>query len=598
MQNPKTQGRRTMLNELRTFCAARRRALPLILTACLLISQGAAWGQTAPPAPGPFPIEEMRDSFYDAVRQRATEVSRGGTGAADALKYSSTREEQNIVFEDEIAINAPDEKLAILSDDGCDVEIWALEGPDARIYKPLARNGVGQSLPNLSESLHRVPFDFAKYRSVPSSTTPQLISRYKVRITYSNTSYKGTSDIDGVTLFLYKGYSDTTAPSVAITQPVGSRSYTYQNLTRISGTASDTGDSGLNRVRVLLYRQASSRAPAGYYAGGSNWNGNDQTYRAATLNSNGTWNQDLPSIAQGFVPGTYVARAIAVDNAENRSQPVGVVFTMLAPPDTTPPSVSITTPVSGRTYRGLSAAGGTVSDGASGSGIRSVAVLLHRNSSNGGYFNGSGFVNDTSENSGRYYRAATVQEGRWTFTLPTSQQGFTSGNYTVKVLAKDNAENINTAVAGFDLESSPAEVRLQWAAQWVNNPGQWVQHCNAENSDNTDCGNFVADVLQASGSDPNFPEQGTSIQYNYIVNSDAWIHGSMANAVPQPGDVLIITGPQRGTRYGHIAIYVGVVNGQYQTYEGSLGNHPPELISRSLEDLRGTFSTWARPEGG
>lgn len=227
-----------MLNELRMFCAARRRALPLILTACLVISQGAAWGQTAPPAPpapGPFPIEVMRDSFYDAVRQRATEVSRSGTGSGsttpDALKYSSAREERNVVFEDEIAINAPDEKLAILSDDGCDVEIWALEGPDARTYKPLARHGVGQSLPNLSQSLHQVRFEFDKYRSVPSSTpgeppTSELISRYKVRITYSNTSYKGTSDIDGVTLFLYKGYSDTSAPSVAITQPVGSQSYT------------------------------------------------------------------------------------------------------------------------------------------------------------------------------------------------------------------------------------------------------------------------------------------------------------------------------------------------------------------------------------
>lgn len=86
-------------------------------------------------------------------------------------------------------------KLAIFSDDGCDVWI------DGR--KVVARKDQGQALPDLANSLVPINFDFNEGQT------------YTIKVEYSNTVYLGSADIDGVTLFAYNDAVRTWAPSDA-----------------------------------------------------------------------------------------------------------------------------------------------------------------------------------------------------------------------------------------------------------------------------------------------------------------------------------------------------------------------------------------------
>lgn len=83
-------------------------------------------------------------------------------------------------------------KLAIFSDDGCDVFING--------RRVLARLKTGQHLPSLRESFNTLAF-----RAIPGNT-------YSIRIEYCNMLYAPGWDMDGGTLFAYEGggdFSDT-----------------------------------------------------------------------------------------------------------------------------------------------------------------------------------------------------------------------------------------------------------------------------------------------------------------------------------------------------------------------------------------------------
>lgn len=76
-------------------------------------------------------------------------------------------------------------KLAIFSDDGCDVFIDGVKVHSAK--------GRGQALPNLAQSLYQINYSFQEGQT------------YRIRVDYSNTVYLGAADIDGASLFAYSG---------------------------------------------------------------------------------------------------------------------------------------------------------------------------------------------------------------------------------------------------------------------------------------------------------------------------------------------------------------------------------------------------------
>lgn len=86
-------------------------------------------------------------------------------------------------FEGNFSPESENSKLAIFSDDGCDVFING--------NKVHSRKGRGQALPNLSQSLYKIEYSF------------QVGQTYQIRIEYSNTSYLGAADIDGASLFVF-----------------------------------------------------------------------------------------------------------------------------------------------------------------------------------------------------------------------------------------------------------------------------------------------------------------------------------------------------------------------------------------------------------
>lgn len=120
---------------------------------------------------------------------QATEKSMDPKGP----KYGSSPVENNDpqkVVDDKVFIGCfvpltEKTKLAIFSDDGCDVWIDGVQ--------ILANFGKGQHLPDLKQSFHILNFQ------------PQVGKMHHIMVHYSNTIYNGKTDIDGCTLFAYDG---------------------------------------------------------------------------------------------------------------------------------------------------------------------------------------------------------------------------------------------------------------------------------------------------------------------------------------------------------------------------------------------------------
>lgn len=91
-------------------------------------------------------------------------------------------------FEGDFAPQDADTKIAIFSDDGCDVYI---DGVKVHAYL-----NQGQGLPNLAQSLRKIPFSFTDGQT------------YRIKVVYSNTNYTGQTDIDGASLFAYSADKD------------------------------------------------------------------------------------------------------------------------------------------------------------------------------------------------------------------------------------------------------------------------------------------------------------------------------------------------------------------------------------------------------
>lgn len=105
-------------------------------------------------------------------------------GHDQELLQGSVKLEEKI-FEGSFTATSDTTKFAIFSDDGCNIFI---DGQNVH-----GKKGAGQALPKLGQSLHRIDFEFNEGQT------------YQIRVEYSNISYTGQGDIDGVTLFAYRG---------------------------------------------------------------------------------------------------------------------------------------------------------------------------------------------------------------------------------------------------------------------------------------------------------------------------------------------------------------------------------------------------------
>jgi len=162
---------------------------------------------------------------------------------------------------------------------------------------------------------------------------------------------------------------DNISPSSTISNPTNNTD--ISSLTTISGTASDTGSSGLSIVRVSIKNTNNTL----WYDGGG-FNSGSEVWLDAS--GKATWEYTAPTLT---TDRTYIVRSQAQDEAGNIETPsIGITFGYSAYP-----SSIITFPANGAFLNGITAISGTASD--SGSGVANVVVSI-KNISDTSYWYG------------------------------------------------------------------------------------------------------------------------------------------------------------------------------------------------------------------
>ena len=145
------------------------------------------------------------------------------------------------------------------------------------------------------------------------------------------------------------GNGDTTPPTVALTSPTNNA--TVSNSVTLNATATDnTGGSGVAGVTFLVDTIAVGGASASPYSI--------------------TWN------SQTVTNGSHGIQARAQDVAGNIATSSSITVTVFNPPDTTPPTVSLTAPVSGAIVSNIVTLSVTATDNTGGSGMSNVTFLV------------------------------------------------------------------------------------------------------------------------------------------------------------------------------------------------------------------------------
>ena len=195
---------------------------------------------------------------------------------------------------------------------------------------------------------------------------------------------------------------DTTPPTLAITSPANNSTHPAGNVV-ISGTATDS--SGMRDVRVRVDSGA---------------------YQTATLTGS-NWTITLNITAEG--PHTITANARDIFN-NFTTRAITINIGTPPPPDTTPPTLAITSPANNSTHPpGNVVISGTATDNVGGSGMRDVRVRVDSGA----------------------YQTATLTGSNWTITLNITAEG----PHTITANARDIANNFTTRGITINIGTPP-----------------------------------------------------------------------------------------------------------------------------------------------
>ena len=269
--------------------------------------------------------------------------------------------------------------------------------------------------------------------------------------------------IDGNSLGLESNNTDTEAPTTEITSPA-SQDTTLQFGTSFSGSAADSGGSGLASVRVAI-RDRDTELWVDFTSAGSN--SDDFTFTNASLTNTSTnWqlNHNLPA-------GNYVIFVKSFDNAGN--SPVWATRRFsIAPIDNDIPTAEFTTPAAqDAVLQPGTSISGTASD-TEGSGFNQVRVAI-RNSDTGLWID----FTSGSDSDDFTFTDATLTN---TSNISTNWQlnhNLPTGNYVVFVKPFDNAGNSPVwatrrfSIAPIDNDIPAAEFTTPAAQDAVLQPG-------------------------------------------------------------------------------------------------------------------------------
>ncbi|MBV9470426.1 MAG: family 16 glycosylhydrolase, partial [Abitibacteriaceae bacterium] len=260
----------------------------------------------------------------------------------------------------------------------------------------------------------------------PTRSSPQIASG--ATLTFNNsTTLKVAAWHDGyftspINMAVYTIVSDPIPPTVSVTAPIAT--YSYTSLPQATGTASDSG-SGVQSVTGRLFR----------FSDNTYWNGSAWTATATELPGTGTtnWAVKLPILPDGH----YTFRATVRDAAGNSTQSSVADFYI----DTVAPSITITTPTAA-SFNNLPQAAGTAVD--TGPGVAQVTGRLFRYSDNT-YWNGSAWTATAAE-------VVATGTNNWTLPLPP----LADGKYSFRASASDYVGNkASTTPFDFFIDTTP-----------------------------------------------------------------------------------------------------------------------------------------------
>jgi hypothetical protein len=231
-------------------------------------------------------------------------------------------------------------------------------------------------------------------------------------------------------VLLYQG-QDTNPPVVAIFSPTAGQTFTA-SLVTVAGTATDAGtpSSGVAVVQVRI-------------------NGGDWQAASGTTNWSASVNLDL---------GSDLIEARSQDNAANYSA-VASVWVTNVPPDITPPTVAISSPVGGQTVTNspITITGAATDPGTPSSGVAVVQVRV-----NGGTWQTATTANGWSD---------------WATTV-----GLRSGNNLIEARSQDNAGNYSALASVSVTYTSPSPVGASavFVQENTQTRGNWRQAYGAQ----------------------------------------------------------------------------------------------------------------------
>ncbi|MFO1484532.1 MAG: LamG-like jellyroll fold domain-containing protein [Verrucomicrobiaceae bacterium] len=266
--------------------------------------------------------------------------------------------------------------------------------------------------------------------------------------------------------------AETTPPAIAITYP---GTGTISGLDHISGTASDTGGSGLSGAIDLVIT-----GPDGKWWDGTAWQ-TSLTHIFANMTTASTWEyRSLPSGAN-LRNGTWHVSAQAFDwnnNTSPTNSGNNFSFTVNSALDTSNPTVQITSPANNSKRSALTSITGLAADTGAGL-VLKVSLSINDGSS---WWSGSDWVGSPVS-----VQADVGTDGKWSYThLPT---GFDvhSGTWSISATAFDYAGHQSSPASGvtnvfFYLDDSPPNLTITAPG---NNSSQTTfpaVHCTASDS--------------------------------------------------------------------------------------------------------------------
>ena len=262
--------------------------------------------------------------------------------------------------------------------------------------------------------------------------TPRAAGAYTVQVTARDASGNADNTIPSVVFNVTTETADTVPPDTAITAPDDGASVPTGPVT-ISGTATD--DRTVSGVRVAITNGAGS------YWNGSAWSTTSSTVNATVSGASPswTWSYQLPSAAASA--GSYTVSATAVDGQNNADPtPATRSFSMVGAPDTTAPTVAVTTPSQLNALRpGATSVdiAGTASDAV---GVTAVRITI-QDTITKLWWTGSGWGAITNIPTTLSDPGASSTTWSYTFAPPGA------GKYGYQVTAVDGAGNVSAKTA-------------------------------------------------------------------------------------------------------------------------------------------------------